>query len=171
MNIHIDAPRLRLVNGNDPWEGRVEVYREGIWGTVCDDYWGENEAAVVCRQLGYSTNGKLCIHYVQCIYCDVMAEYAVFTQYILTKQVLRLSAVLILVKVLDLYTWMMWPALDLNRHSKPVAIQHHIIVDIRKMPVFDANLVSFHYQRVCRVYVGMASPCSYCMYMLLNSLC
>ncbi|XP_030853949.1 CUB and sushi domain-containing protein 3 isoform X14 [Strongylocentrotus purpuratus] len=44
---------IRLVNGNRPSEGRVEVFRGRSWGTVCDDYWGIEDANVACKMLGY----------------------------------------------------------------------------------------------------------------------
>ena len=53
---------IRLVNGTDS-AGRVEIcllQSNGngtlVWGTVCHKGWDNNEARVVCRQLGFNTN-------------------------------------------------------------------------------------------------------------------
>ena len=43
---------VRLVGGQSPREGRVEVFNNRQWGTVCDDGFNQTAARVVCNSLG-----------------------------------------------------------------------------------------------------------------------
>ena len=47
---------VRLVNGSNEREGRLEVCIGRVWGTVCDYGWRYSFARVVCRQLGYEVD-------------------------------------------------------------------------------------------------------------------
>jgi lysyl oxidase-like protein 2/3/4 len=44
---------LRLVGGKNFYSGRLEVFYDGEWGTICDDGWSELSADVACRTLGF----------------------------------------------------------------------------------------------------------------------
>ncbi|CAB4029082.1 deleted in malignant brain tumors 1 -like, partial [Paramuricea clavata] len=42
---------MKLVNGRNSLEGRILVYFNGSWGTICDDGWDAKAASVACREL------------------------------------------------------------------------------------------------------------------------
>ena len=48
------AGMIRLQGGNYSNQGRVEVYCNGQWGTICDDGFGSTDARTICKQLGYN---------------------------------------------------------------------------------------------------------------------
>ena len=68
LNITTTAPKfhngdVRLVNvtNNTMINGRLEVYYAGQWGTICDDFFDNNAAMVVCRQLGLDPAGAIAV--------------------------------------------------------------------------------------------------------------
>ena len=75
------------MGGSHDLEGRVEIYHDGEWGTVCNDYFDTPEAQVVCRQLGYpggtpftdnqfgSGTGRIWLDNLECIGNEVKLSY------------------------------------------------------------------------------------------------
>ena len=53
--VNFIKPEIRLVDGRNSKEGRVELFYEGLYGTVCDDHFDDTDAGVACRMLGYKT--------------------------------------------------------------------------------------------------------------------
>ena len=45
---------IRLQEGKYPNEGRVEVYCNGLWGTICDKAFDSTDPQTICKQLGYN---------------------------------------------------------------------------------------------------------------------
>ncbi|XP_071504917.1 CD5 antigen-like [Diadema antillarum] len=53
-NSSSDEGDIRLVDGGAPWKGRLQVFHDQTWGTVCNDSWSYENALVVCHQRGYA---------------------------------------------------------------------------------------------------------------------
>ncbi|XP_060602750.1 deleted in malignant brain tumors 1 protein-like [Ruditapes philippinarum] len=54
-----NVTRVKLIGGYFPWEGTVQVYHDGVWGTVCHRNFDANEAYVICNMLGYGRVGSV----------------------------------------------------------------------------------------------------------------
>lgn len=65
---HFVGITTRLAGGPTPYEGRVEVYINGSWGTVSVRHWIWNDASttVVCRSLGYLWYVLIFYHFEMC---------------------------------------------------------------------------------------------------------
>ena len=68
-------PSIRLNGGSNDSEGRVEIFLDGQWGTVCDIGWSLPDAEVACIQLGYRAAAKatssVCVCVCVCVFVCV----------------------------------------------------------------------------------------------------
>ena len=73
---------MRLQGGTVQGSGRVEVCVDNLWGSVCDDFWTEASARVVCKQLGLSVFGEQMmnalslVNHLNKMYTKVPVQYA-----------------------------------------------------------------------------------------------
>ena len=80
-NVSYTTRNLRLVDGGSSNAGRLEVFHEGAWGTVCghswdDVIWNDVNSEVACKELGYAGgvftrnfgpgSGQIWLEHVQC---------------------------------------------------------------------------------------------------------
>ena len=59
---------IRLVNGTDKYEGRVEICYNEEWGSICGGFWTVQDSIVACRQLEFPTSGIL---FLVCVVLNV----------------------------------------------------------------------------------------------------
>ncbi|XP_072045705.1 neurotrypsin-like [Amphiura filiformis] len=57
----VGPPEIRLTGGRDANEGTVEVKYQDTWGSICDDGWDDEDARVICQQLGLPHEGAVAV--------------------------------------------------------------------------------------------------------------
>ena len=70
-------PSIRLNGGSNDNEGRVEIFLDGQWGTVCDIGWSLPDAEVACIQLGYRAAAKATSSVCVCVCVHARARVCV----------------------------------------------------------------------------------------------
>lgn len=62
LRLLLESAPVRIM-GSTPYTGQVEVFVEDRWTAICDSYWNDEDASVVCRQMGFSggqASGEAC---------------------------------------------------------------------------------------------------------------
>ena len=78
----LDADYANLYIKDTLSQGRVQICIGGQYTKVCDDFWDNQDASVVCRQLGFSSSGELrtihflfkmkSMYYKIVVFCDIL---------------------------------------------------------------------------------------------------
>ena len=80
-----DVP-VRLVDGekvkSNETHGLVEVFHNREWRSVCDDYWTDKEANVVCGQLKFLSYGKLYSRIDLICHCETLGFWSTQSQHV-----------------------------------------------------------------------------------------
>ena len=84
---------ITLVGGASNYSGRVERCQDNQWKAICADQWGENEATVVCRQLGFRTDSEI-YYTLQHVYPPYIIHYSTFGAFSIETICLTLRACL-----------------------------------------------------------------------------
>ena len=69
---------VQLVDGASPNEGRLQIYYNNEWGTVCDDHWTISEATVVCHSLGFPGPDPTGFLLTGCVLSNFAAFYSLY---------------------------------------------------------------------------------------------
>ena len=77
---------MRLQDGTYTSNGRVELCLNGVWGSICNKSWDHVDAGVICKQLGYDSEGNN-VHSMCEFYHDTKVNSFPFSTKMLKSQV------------------------------------------------------------------------------------
>ena len=56
VNVTYDNYLAAIVGGNFSYTAQVGVCQDGVYGSVCDANWDQEDAEVICKNVGFGSN-------------------------------------------------------------------------------------------------------------------